>query len=175
MALHYPAAAGGTWEKAQKIQRRLLPAGSVAPRARGLCSGEGVRLVQLDRVARRILEKRLQTPADTHRIPDLEASLPQLGDSRRQVLDEDGKVLAEVGRWLGLDEVDLLVAGVEPCSAKTEVGPIGPQAKTEHLGVEGDRGGNVADVDGDMMDGESGHALILARQRRRRRRRQGRR
>ena len=56
-----------------------------------------------------------------------------------------------------LDEVDLLVADVEPGPAEAEVGTVRALAGAEDVDVEPTRLLDVVDVDGDVVEPECTH------------------
>ena len=81
--------------------------------------------------------------------------------ARVEVGHPQGEVLAE-RRWgRGLDQVQLADTEVDPGPAEPEVRPVAADRPAEHLGVEGDGGGDVGDVDRDVVDGERLHAPSL--------------
>jgi len=93
--------------------------------------------------------------------------LPQFGDDIIEILHEYGEVLAQVGRWLSFDEVELLPAGVEPGAPKPKVGPVIPSHQAEWSFVELEGMVEIVDVDGHMVNGERFHDGILADQQKR--------
>src|SRR5258708_38165025 len=71
-------------------------------------------------------------------------------------------MLAERGRDVRLDEVHLLIPGVEPGPVETEVGPVSPLGQAEQPGVEVECCRDVADVDGDVVKPGWSHGLSVA-------------
>src|SRR5258708_29857797 len=71
-------------------------------------------------------------------------------------------MLAERGRDVRLDEVHLLIPGVEPGPVETEVGPVSPFGQAEQPGVEVECCRDVAAVDGDGVKPGWAHGLSVA-------------
>ena len=88
--------------------------------------------MQLDTIARRVGEEGLAAQPNRYRVGHLEAETAQTLDRRVDVVDEECKVLAPVGRHGAFDEVHLLAARVEPSSSEPEVRPVRPQSETKH-------------------------------------------
>ena len=121
------------------------------------------RLVQLDEVAGRVLQKRLAVASHGNRIAHLHAPAPELVDGGVEVVDEQREVLAAGRGRRRVDQVDLLDAGVEPDTVDAEVRrPVPALGQPQDVDIEGDCGIDVVDVDGDMVDGERLHPTSLA-------------
>jgi hypothetical protein len=90
------------------------------------------------------------------------ATCPQLGDDTVEIVDAHGEVLTQVGRCLSLDEMELLLADVEPSTRKPKVGAILAPDQPESAFVVRQGRVEIVNVDGDMMDGEGFHDGILA-------------
>jgi hypothetical protein len=132
-------------------------------RAAGASAGpRSERLVQLDQIAGGIGEERLETDAvDLARGGHLDAACRQLGSGRREVGDLERNVLTlrrlEVG---DLDQVDLLLTGIEPRAAKREVGPI-EQRHLEHIGVKRLRRLEIGNVQRHVVNAGELHLITL--------------
>lgn len=121
------------------------------------------RLVQLDEVAGRVLKERLAAASHGNRIAHLHAPAPELVDGGVEVVDEQREVLAAGRGRRRMDQVDLLDAGVEPDTGDAEVGgPVLALRQPEDVDIEGDRGVDVVDIDGHVVDGERVHPTSLA-------------
>ena len=118
--------------------------------------------MELDHIARRVADEGLTAGGDWRRVGRPVATCPQLGDDGIEIVDAHGEVLAEVGRRRSLEEVDLLVADVEPSTSKAKVGPIIPPDQAQSTFVERQGFIEVVDVDGNMVDSEGFHNGILA-------------
>jgi uncharacterized damage-inducible protein DinB len=81
----------------------------------------------------------------------------QFRDGVVKVVHLEREVLADCRRWFGLDEVDLLVPGVEPGSGEPEVRPVFSAYQPQMINVEARCLIDVADVDRDVMDGDRSH------------------
>jgi hypothetical protein len=120
-------------------------------------------LMQLDEVAGRVVQERLAAAAHGRRIAHVHAPAPELRDGRTEVVDEQCEVLAACCWRRRVDQVDLLVAGIEPGTIHAEIGgPVLPLRKPEDVDVEDKGGIDVVDVDGHVMDGERSHSTSLA-------------
>jgi hypothetical protein len=87
---------------------------------------------------------------------------PHLGYDSVEIVHAHGEVLAHVRRCLSLDEMELLITDVEPSTPKPKVRSIIASEQPEGAFVERQRLVEIADVDGDVMDGEGFHDGILA-------------
>jgi hypothetical protein len=74
----------------------------------------------------------------------------QIGDGGVEVVDPDREMIGFWSRLVGLHQVHLLTAGVEPM-AGAEVG-TGQLGETEDVAVEREAGVGVGNTDGDVMD-----------------------
>ncbi len=128
--------------------------GAIASQSAGL---------QLDAVTGRIGEERLAARADRLRIGHVDPPVPQLGDGGIEIGDRHREVLTELRRRRGLDEVHLLVAGIEPGATEAERRPVAALGQPEHVDVEPPRRLHVVDVDGHVVQPERFHGVSLAR------------
>ncbi len=119
-------------------------------------------LVELDEVAGRVGEERLAARPHARGVAHLDAPLPEIGDGAVEVVDQQGEVLAERGRSLGLEQVDLLATSVEPRPTEPEVRSVRAGAKAQHLRVEGQRRVDVVHVDRHVVHSEWSHEPSLA-------------
>jgi hypothetical protein len=118
--------------------------------------------VELDHIAGRVADEGLTAGADWRRVGRPVATRPQLSDDGIEIIDAHGEVLAEVGRSRSLEEMNLLVADVEPSTSKAKVGPIIPPDQAQSAFVERQGFIEVVHVDGNMVDSEGFHNDILA-------------
>jgi hypothetical protein len=120
------------------------------------------RLVQLEQVAERIVQEGLVPGAGDERdLVHLNALLLQVGDGDIDVVDSDREVVRSERLGVGLHQVHLLAAGVEP-EPPAEIGAR-QLRHTEHVAVEGETLLRVGDADGDMMYTGWLHRSILPR------------
>jgi hypothetical protein len=113
--------------------------------------------MQLDQVARRILEECLQACPDRGRVADAEALVPQLVDRGGEIVDKKREVLAVTLWWLALDQVNLLATGIEPGTRETEVRSISALLEAEHRDVEIECRLDIVDIDRNVMHGPRLH------------------
>lgn len=121
--------------------------------------------MKFDEIAGRIGDERLTTRPHRSRIAHFHAPAPQLGHGVIEIVHEQGEVLAETSRRLPLDQVDLLVPGVEPGPAEGKVGPIAPPLEPEDVAIEPHARLDVVDIDGHVMNRNWSHPTILSIQR----------
>src|SRR5689334_22248824 len=81
-------------------------------------------LVELDHISGGILHDRLLGKWRGERVGDLEALGTQLVDHRVEILEQQREMLPLLGRQIALDEVQLLIAGVEPRTTDAEIGAV---------------------------------------------------
>lgn len=117
-------------------------------------------------VAGRVGDEGLTARAHGPGIAHFNTPVTQLGHRGLEVVDLKGEVLAEIGRRLPLDQMDLLAAGVEPGAAEGKVGAVSPRLEAEDIAVEAECGLDVVDVEGDVMDSQGTHPAIVAQGRR---------
>ncbi len=73
------------------------------------------RLVQLEEVAERIVQKGLVSGAEGDRDPvHLDALLPQVSDGGIDIVDSDREVVRTARVGIGFHQMNLLAAGIEP-------------------------------------------------------------
>jgi hypothetical protein len=120
------------------------------------------RLVQLNHIPERIVQEGLVPGAGNQRDPvHLDALGLQVGDGCVDVVDPDGEVIRTGRLGIGLHQVDLLAAGVEPIPR--------PEIRTwqlrhpENVAIEGQTLLRVGDADGDMVNTGWLHHSILPR------------
>jgi hypothetical protein len=107
-------------------------------------------LVQLEQVAEWIMEEGLVPGAGDERdAVHLDALLLQVGDGGIDVVDSDREVVRTGRLGVGLHQVYLLAASVEPVPP-AEVGAR-QLCHAEHVAVKGETLLRVGDADGDMM------------------------
>jgi hypothetical protein len=120
------------------------------------------RLIQLEQVAERIVEEGLAPGAGDERGPvHLDALLLQVGDGRIYVVDSDREVVRTELLRVGLHQVHLLAAGVEPVS-RAEIGAR-QLRHAEHVAIKSETLLCVGDTDGDMVHTGWLHHSILPR------------
>jgi hypothetical protein len=120
------------------------------------------RLVQLEQVAERIVQEGLVPGAGDERDPlHLDALLLQVGDGGIDVVDLDREVVRTERLGVGLHQVHLLAAGVEPVP-RAELGAR-QLRHTEHVAIEGEPLPRVGDADGDMVHTGWLHGSMLPR------------
>jgi uncharacterized damage-inducible protein DinB len=83
---------------------------------------------------------------------------PELRDHVVKVVHLQREVLADCRGWFALDEMDLLVPGVEPGTGEPEVRTVFSAYQPQLLDVEVCCLIDVADVDRDVMYGDRSHA-----------------
>lgn len=115
--------------------------------------------MELDAVAGRVSDERLEARARSYRVGHLQPLAPELGHQLRNVAERQCEVLPQVVRWLGFDEMDLLAAGVQPCPPEAEVGPVGAYLQAENVDVESERGVDVIDVDRHVVQTYESHLV----------------
>jgi hypothetical protein len=119
-------------------------------------------LMELDRVAGRILQERLASGPDDDRVGDDDAPTAQLGDARVDVGDLESEVLPHV-RWRRRAyQMHLLAPGVEPCAADAEIRAILAGRQPEYVDVETQRLVDIVDVDRHVMDCDGLHDVSVA-------------
>ena len=120
------------------------------------------RLVQLEQVAERIVQEGLVAGAGDRRGPVyLDALLLQVGDGPIYVVDSDREVVRTELLRVGLHQVHLLSAGVEPVT-RAEIGAR-QLRHAEHVAIKGETLLRVGDADGDMVHTGWLHRSILPR------------
>jgi hypothetical protein len=120
------------------------------------------RLIQLEQVAEWIVQEGLVPGAGDERGPmHLDALLLQVGDGRIYVVDSDREVVRTGLLRVGLHQVHLLAAGVEPVS-RAEIGAR-QLRHAEHVAVKSEALLCVVDADGDMVHTGWFHHSILPR------------
>jgi hypothetical protein len=120
------------------------------------------RLVQLEQVAERIVQEGLVPGAGDERNPvHLDALLLQVGEGGIDVVDSDREVVRTERLGVGLHQVDLLAAGVEPVP-RAEIGAR-QLRHPEHVAIERETLLRVGDADGDMVHTGWLHRSILPR------------
>jgi hypothetical protein len=120
------------------------------------------RLVQLEQVAEWIVQEGLVPSAVDERDPvHVNALLLQVGDGGIDVVDSDREVVRTERLGVGLHQVHLLAAGVEPVP-RAEIRAL-QLCHAEHVAVEGETLLRVGDADGDMVYTGWLHRLILPR------------
>ena len=121
------------------------------------------RLVQLEQVAERIVQEGLVPGAGDERDPvHLDALLLQVGDGRIYVVDSDREVVRAGRLGIGLHQVHLLAAGVEPVP-RAEIGAR-QLRHAERVTIEGETLLRVGDADGDVVYTGWLHPSILPQQ-----------
>ena len=103
-------------------------------------------LVELDGVATRVVEKRLQTFRHEDRLGDLYTGAAQLGNYGIHFTDRKSEVLAQIWWSRCFDQVHLLISGVQPGSAEPEVRPVGALGQSQYLCVELKGARHIRDV-----------------------------
>src|SRR5690348_18482529 len=107
-----------------------------------------LRLIQLDHVAERVMEERLVTGARDEREPvHLDTLLLYVGDCRVKVVDSDREVVCSWRLRVGLHQMDLLAAGIEP-EPRAEV-RARQLRHSEHVAIEGQTLLCISDTDSD--------------------------
>jgi hypothetical protein len=120
------------------------------------------RLVQLEQVAERIVQEGLLPGAGDERGPvHLDALLLQVGDGRIYVVDSDREVVRTELLRVGLHQVHLLAAGVQPVT-RAEIWAR-QLRHAEHVAIKGETLLRVGDADGDMVHTGWLHRSILPR------------
>jgi hypothetical protein len=120
------------------------------------------RLIQLEQVAERIVQEGLVPGAGNERGPvHLDALLLQVGDGCTYVVDSNREVVRTGRLGVGLHQVHLLAAGVEPVS-RAEIGAR-QLRHAEHVAIKGETLLRIGDADGDMVDTGWLHRSILPR------------
>ena len=159
-----PARRGGVptrWPRANVAT--LLP--SLLSRARAgreLPVRKLFRLIQLEQVAERIVQKGLASGARGKGDPvHLDAVLLQVGDGAIDVVDADREVVRGERLCVGFHQVHLLAAGIEPVS-RAEIGAR-QLRHAEHVAIEGETLLRVGNADGDMVYTGRLHRSILTR------------
>jgi hypothetical protein len=112
-------------------------------------------------VAAGVVDEGLTAPAHRHRLGDRDALPAQFSHGRVEIGHRQGEMLAERRRHVGLDEVDLLVPGIKPGPAETEVRTVGALGQAEQPGVEVPCRGDVADVDRYVVQPSRSHGSSL--------------
>ena len=121
------------------------------------------RLVQLDQVAERIVQEGLVPGAGDERYPvHLDALLLQIADGGIDVVDSDREVVRAGRLGIGLHQVHLLAAGVEPVP-RAEIGAR-QLRHAERVTIEGETLLRVGDADGDVVYTGWLHPSILPQQ-----------
>jgi hypothetical protein len=113
--------------------------------------------VEFDPVTGRVMYERLEARARPDRVGHLEPLASKLRDEGRKVSEGQCEVLSPVLGGRGLDEMDLLVASVQPGAPEAEVGPVGAHPQAEHLDVEGECRVDVVDVDRHVVNPDQSH------------------
>ena len=104
----------------------------------------------IEQVAERIVQEGLVPGAGDERGPmHLDALLLQVGDGRIYVVDSDREVVRAGLLRVGLHQVYLLAAGVEPVS-RAEIGAR-QLRHSEHVAIKSETLLRVGDADGDMV------------------------
>jgi hypothetical protein len=108
------------------------------------------RLVQLDQVAEGIVQNSLIAGPCNERDPEhLDALLLQVGDCGINVVDSDREVVRNGRRGVGLHEVYLLTACIEPVpGAEIRAWQL---RHSEKVTIKGETLLHVGDTDGDMV------------------------
>lgn len=119
------------------------------------------RLIDLDQVAGRVAEERLPTDtADLARFGHGDVVRLEVATYVVDVVDLQCEVLALVRlEPLDFEEMDLLLADLQPRSVEREVRSIVSLGHPEHVGVERDRFGRIGDVERHVMDARELHDL----------------
>jgi hypothetical protein len=86
---------------------------------------------------------------------------PELRDHVVKVVHLQREVLAHCRGWFALDEMDLLVPGVEPGTGEPEVRTVFSAYQPQMMNVEARCLIDVADVDRDVMDADRLHQRSL--------------
>jgi hypothetical protein len=121
-----------------------------------------LRLVQLEQVAERIVQEGLVPGAGDERNPvHLDALLLQVVEGRVDVVDSDREVVRTERRGIGLHQMDLLAAGVEP-APRAEIGAR-QLRHAEDVAIERETLLRVRHADGDMVHTGWLHRSILPR------------
>ena len=120
------------------------------------------RLVQLEEVAKRIVQEGLAPGAwsDWDAV-HLDTLLLQVGDGGIDVVDPDREVVRSEWLGIGLHQVHLLAASVEPLP-RAEIGAR-QLRHAEHVAIEGETLLRIGDADGDMVHTGRLHRSILTR------------
>jgi hypothetical protein len=118
--------------------------------------------MQLDQVARWVVQERL--PATRYRCRV--AYLDTLGTHKRDcgidVFDMDGEVLTTIIDNSEFEQVQLVATEVEPRPVESKVWAVSSECHPENIGVELDRYIRVMNVDRYMVDSQRLHDTILA-------------
>lgn len=113
--------------------------------------------MQLDEIARRIVQEGLPARAHGRGIADRHPSRPQLRHGRVEVGYPQRQVLAAILGNRSLDQVHLLIARIKPGAANPEIRPVGALHQTKPVYVEPQRGRDISDVDGYVVNPEHAH------------------
>lgn len=117
-------------------------------------------LIELDQVSERVMQHGLVSGAGDQRNPvHLDAALLQVGDGGIDVVDSDREVIC-AGRWaVGLHQVHLLAAGVEP-APRAHIGTR-QLAHAQHIAIKRETLFCIGDADGHMVYTGWFHHLIV--------------
>ncbi len=85
--------------------------------------------------------------SDRHGVADGDPALSQLRDRRVEVGDAQCEMLTDAVRNGSGNEMQLLVAGIEPRAVETKVRAVIASRESEHVGIKGGGGGHIVDVD----------------------------
>ena len=119
--------------------------------------------MQLNRISGRIRDDGLLGKRGGERVADLEPLAAQLVDHRIEIFEQQREMLPLLGGNGALQEVQLLMAGVEPSTANAEIGSIVPDGQAKRFGVKADGRIDVVNDQSDVVNSEWLHNASLLR------------